>query len=215
MQTVDERSLKTVNAGEIAVTRGTEGQIMAGRKKDKRKRLRKAGILPARGAKAASGAQLRKNRGDGPTPELVRQKARALGVTAAELDWNASTAPLDVLLSKGMITERQHAAAMRLGYLRRMVLGRQGPTMMNWQILVDQVSSEHAPDRALTDEEKLEAAERAHILYMEAVDDLDLHMPGDGVSSLQSILDGSWPTIKRIYHAVEAMNRLAALWRMK
>lgn len=98
------------------------------------------GIIPARTAKQASGAQLRHIYQHGkPTKQMLLRKARALSVTVWKMDddgnryetvprsfnWNHSIEPFDILFYNGTrdnlstrpsITEQQCVAAMRMGY---------------------------------------------------------------------------------------------------
>lgn len=212
---------------------------MARKKKKQRDQLVKAGILPARGSKPKSGAQLRQiYKHSKPTPETVMRKAEALGAikTIRETDadgnevvrqivprsfnWNQATEPLDVLLhcsrlpgrDKATISEAEYVAAMRLGYLRFAVLGRRGPSLSQFH-MAENISSDHAPDRALTDEEKLEAAERAHERWFDAMEHLKVRAPLS-ISPLHTLLDGEWPRTAGIRRAIKGLEVLVKLWRI-
>lgn len=212
-------------------------------KKKKHKNLRIApGILPDRGEKQKSGAQLRQiYRRAKPTRELMLHKAEALGLVevvdvvddctgevigtrlepSKEFDCNASVEPFDVLLSRGkgrrasntlFITEQEHVAAMRLGFLRHAVFGRRGPSMCRYAIAED-LSSDHAPDRAMTDEEKAEAAEVAHDRWFEAMEYLK-ERAALSIGPLHTMLDGNMPRDVQVRRAIKGLGILVKIWRI-
>lgn len=213
-----------------------------GKKKKRRNLLISAGIIPARSAKQKSGAQLRQTyRRAKPTRELILHKAEALGLLevvevrdpdtgqvtgtrrqpSKKLDWNTSVEPLDILLHRGrgrarsndlFISEQEHVAAMRLGYLRHAVLGRRGPSMCRYAI-AEELSSDHAPDRAMTDEEKAEAAEVAHDRWFEAMGYLKERAPL-AIGPLHTLLDGEWPRDVQVRRAIKGLEVLVRIWRI-
>lgn len=199
-------------------------------RRERRRALIAAGILPSRGAKPKSGHQIRLEARQKvtPTDEMIRQKAQALGMAKVVKDENGaerivvpkgfnasvSVEPLDVLLFRKAITSQQYSAAMRLGWLRRVTLGNVGPTMMRFEaMMAERISSEHVDGNAMTDGEREALLERCHERWREAMEQIRIHAPLS-IGPLQCLLDRRWCSSPRLERAVTGMEVLVRHWRI-
>ena len=197
---------------------------MARLKFRQRKALVDSGILPKRGAKPKSGHQIRAEARDKvkPTPEMLARKAVAYGVARhvvgadgvarivapADFDANVSTDLLDVMLSKGGVSQGQYAAATRFDYLRRVAIGRERYTLQRYEIS-EMASSDHYVD-PVDVEEMVASCKR---LYLEAVGVLRASGIGS-VDAVTSLVNNRWLPSYRVIRALRGLEALRSHWRM-
>ncbi len=171
-----------------------------------------SGITPYR-KKQKSGHQKRTAVVE-PTPESLHQKARAQGVAFKQVNKNASTDYLDLLYHAGKLPEHQYKAGQKFAYLRLVTFGRQKITASMQQVIPEQLSSDDAPDRLLTDEEKAELRERQEHEYTRACHCLQTLGRAEFDSVQRLCIDGAELTWHRLLHAKKGLQTLADMWKL-
>ena len=137
-----------------------------------------------------------------------------VGRALSEASRHQSLEPFDLLHTHGRISARAHRAGTLLTYLRAVIHGRQRTTSHLQSIIRDRVSSDHAPDQALTIAELEERRENQEQAYNAAL--RVINRTGQGaVASVQNLLiNDCWPDPATIHKANVALEALADHWSL-
>lgn len=142
------------------------------------------------------------------------QKARIVGAKPSNATRSQSFEQIDILLTTGQITERQHQAATIFNGLRLTVYGRQREIARYMVQIHAHISSDDAYDSMLTDYELEELRDRREAAYGAAVD-VVRKINGQWLEAARRVLlDGRLPDRNTVYMARRCFNCLADHWKL-
>lgn len=174
------------------------------------KRKGPKGIVPRR--KQKSGYAKRTATVD-PTPELLRQKAASQGVPVKKVNRHQSSEAIDLLYQQKQISAVEYRAGQKFSYFRIVAYGRQRITA-SVQMIHENLTTDHAPERSLTDEERQQLRERQENEYVRACHCLKTMGRREFEAVQVLCVDNTTLDYAQLKKARRGLRVLAEMWRL-